>query len=105
MFIIKTDHYESRFSSRGLMGNFEKAAERAYKLGHVRVNDTWVDAPQWFENTNWGMPFGEKTIWFGGYQFKTCYDKYAQEITITTVTFQFGNGDKQKKGKSEKKKK
>lgn len=105
MFIIKTDHYESRFSSRGLMGNFEKAAERAYKLGHVRVNSTWVDAPTWFENVCWGLPWGEKTIYFGGYQFKTKYDKYAQEITITTVTFQFGNGDKQKKGKNKKKKK
>ena len=54
MKIITTDHYESRFSKRGLKGNFEKAAQRAYALGHVRVNDTWIDAPTWFENTKLG---------------------------------------------------
>lgn len=95
MTIIKTDHYESRFHSRGLKGDFKKAADLAYKLGHVRVNDTWVDAPTWFGNTCWGIPWGEKAIHFGGYQFKTKYDKYAQTIIITTVAFQFGNGDKQ----------
>ena len=89
MKIITTDHYESRFSKRGLKGNFEKAAQRAYELGHVRVNDTWIDAPTWFENTNWGIPFGEKTIWFGGYQFKTVSDKWEQQIVITTVIRQF----------------
>lgn len=91
MSIVTTDHYESRFSKRGLKGNFEKAAQRAYEMGHVRVNDTWISASQWFENVCWGIPFGEKTIWFGGYQFKTVYDKWKQEIIITTVIRQFSD--------------
>lgn len=89
MKVIVTDHYESRFSKRGLKGNYQKAAERAYKLGRVRVNGEWIMATEWFGNTCWGSPIGEKTIWFGGYQFKTRYDKYAQEIIVTTVVLQY----------------